>query len=163
MRDVLRWQFRLAWSLGAEVHFPALTDENCLWRPTPDAWTVHRDGNGVWREDWQVPEPDPAPPSTIGWLTWHLVWWWRDLRSRADGGRPVTRGQSPWPGGADAVRSALLDLHAGWDAAFDRWTDADLERPFAFPWPRPRPRWCLNSTRHAPWPSCTAGAGNRCR
>jgi hypothetical protein len=58
--DVLRWQFRMTWSLGAEVHFPALTDENCLWLPTPDAWTVRRDKTGVWRADWADQEPDPS-------------------------------------------------------------------------------------------------------
>lgn len=145
--DVLRWQFRTAWSLGADVHFPALTNENCLWLPAPEAWTVRRNRLGGWSADWADQEPDPAPPVTIAWLTWHLIWWWRDLLSRSSGDGPVNREQAPWPGSADAVRSALWNLHAEWEAHLDQLTDDALEQPFTFPWPRPRPfvytvAWC---------------------
>ena len=145
--DVLRWQFQMAWSLGADVHLPALTDESCLWLPAPGAWTVRRNSLGGWSADWADQEPDPAPPVTIAWLTWHLIWWWRDLLSRSSGDGPINRDQAPWPGSAEAVRSALWNLHAEWQAHLDQLTDETLEQPFTFPWPRPRPflytvAWC---------------------
>jgi hypothetical protein len=145
--DVLRWQLTMTWSLGALVHFPALTDDNCLWLPAPGAWTVRPDAAGIWRADWAEPEPDPAPPTTIGWVTWHLIWWWRELLSRASGHGPVGRDRVPWPGSADGVRSAVNELHDAWSDGLDRLTDDELDRPFAFPWPEPRPfiyavAWC---------------------
>jgi hypothetical protein len=48
---VLRWQFRVAWSLAVDVQLPRLTDDMCTWSPDPQSWTVHRDGTGWWRAD----------------------------------------------------------------------------------------------------------------
>src|SRR5215472_3006027 len=71
----LTWQFELAWKL-AQHHLPKLTDEACLWEPAPGSWTVRKSVDGQWRPDWSDAEPDPAPPVTIAWLTWQMIWWW---------------------------------------------------------------------------------------
>lgn len=73
--QTIRWQFDLTWRL-ADVHLPLLTDAACLWEPAPGSWTVRQSTDGKWRADWAESEPNPAPPATIGWLTWHVVWWW---------------------------------------------------------------------------------------
>ena len=39
---------------------------------------------GVWRPDWAEAEPDPIPVPTIGWLTWHIDWWWSVAIDHAD-------------------------------------------------------------------------------
>ncbi len=75
--DTLRWQFRLTWQL-AQYHLPQLTDDACLWEPAPGSWTVRQAG-GVWQPDWADAEPDPVLPVTIGWLAWHIIWWWSGL------------------------------------------------------------------------------------
>ncbi|GAA2811591.1 hypothetical protein FHR33_001093 [Nonomuraea dietziae] len=31
---------------------------------------------GTWVPDWTETEPDPVPVPTIGWLSWHIGWWW---------------------------------------------------------------------------------------
>ncbi|HSC18851.1 MAG TPA: hypothetical protein VLC74_08050 [Rhizomicrobium sp.] len=76
--DILRWQFDLAWRLE-EHHLPHVTDAACLRQPAPNSWNVRENTDGAWRPDWADAEPDPAPPVTIGWLTWHLIWWWSSL------------------------------------------------------------------------------------
>ena len=39
MRDLLRWQFDLTWSLF-EYHLDRLTPADFLWEPTDNVWTV---------------------------------------------------------------------------------------------------------------------------
>lgn len=135
---LLRWQMEWAWSL-AEYHLTAVTDELCLWEPGPQAWTVRRGDDGSWRPDWVVPEPEPAPTVTVGWVTWHLGWWWSAALDHAEGRTPPPREDVHWPGSAAATVDWLSRIHDGWAALLDRSTDADLDRDVGFPWPEPRP------------------------
>jgi DinB superfamily len=50
-----------------------LTDDEFCWRPVPDCWTVYRKESGRWRYSYAVPEPDPAPVTTIGWQVVHVA------------------------------------------------------------------------------------------
>lgn len=136
--ETLRWQFGLTWRL-AEVHLPHLTDEICLWAPAPGAWTVRKSSDGFWRPDWSETEPEPPPTVTIGWLTWHLIWWWGGLLRAMRGDGPVAREAVTWPGSGAAAVAALKQLHAGWSAVLGELRPSDLERPIAYPWPEPRP------------------------
>lgn len=136
--ETLRWQFGLTWRL-AEVHLPALTDEACFWEPAPGAWTVRQSADGGWRPDWEVPEPDPAPPVTIGWLTWHLIWWWSALLAAIRNEPTIPRDEVLWPGSASAAVGRLRRLAAEWTELLSAFDEGDLERPLAYPWPEPRP------------------------
>ena len=137
--QTLQWQFRLTWKLAAEYHFPALTDEACLWEPAPGSWTVRQSKDGNWRPDWAEPEPDPAPPVTIGWVTWHLIWWWSGLLAAVRNETPAAHHEVAWPGSAVAVVRRLENLSTEWAGALTRLEDVDLERPLAYPWSEPRP------------------------
>lgn len=136
--ETLRWQFRLTWRL-AEVHLPALSDEACLWEPAPGSWTVRCSADGNWRPDWADKEPDPAPPATIGWLTWHLIWWWSELIAVIEGGPRTERSQLFWPGSAAMTVRRLKALSAAWAAILAKLDEADISRTLAHPWPEPRP------------------------
>jgi len=96
---LLRWQLYLCWSL-AEYHLSALTDELCRWEPAPGSWTVRRGADGQWRPDWVEPEPDPAPGVTVGWISWHIGWWWSATLDHAAGRTPQPRENVFWPGSA---------------------------------------------------------------
>lgn len=135
---VLRWQLQWAWSL-AEYHLGALTDELCRWEPAPDSWTVRRGADGRWRPDWAEPEPEPVPGVTIGWVIWHLGWWWSAALDHAEGRTPPPREDVHWPGDAAAAVTWLRDLHSGWSGFLDSRAESDLDAPFSFPWPQPRP------------------------
>lgn len=136
--DALRWQFELTWRL-AQHHLPKLTDEACLWEPAPGSWSVRPAADGRWRPDWSEGEPDPAPPTTIGWLTWHLIWWWSSVLAAARDEAIPPREQVTWPGSAAAAVSRLQDLSAQWSALLGRLEARDLERPLAYPWAEKRP------------------------
>lgn len=136
--DTVRWQFRVGWSLAADLHLPRLTDELCLWMPHPTAATV-RELDGVWIADWNEPEPAQAWHSSVGWLTWHLQWWLTSALAEARQESVPEREAILWPGGADGVRTELGRLAHEWQDVLvdaDGW---DLERLTRFPWPHPRP------------------------
>lgn len=133
--DILQWQLGLAWSL-AELRLDGLTDAACLWEPAPGAWTVRAGNDGIWRADWVEPEPEPPLTTTIGWLTWHLTWWWTTVLAHAAGEPVPAREDVTWPGGAAATTAELRGLHERWARLLDT---ADLDAPVGWPWPEPRP------------------------
>lgn len=130
--DLLRWQFDMTWAL-LDLHLRALATEDYLWEPAPLVWTVRPGPDGAWMPDWSDVEPDPIPVPTIAWLTWHIGWWWSVTLDHAEG-RPVReRVDIHWPG-ADQVVEWLSGLRDRWRRVLDAYTDADLDRPAAFPW-----------------------------
>jgi hypothetical protein len=137
---MLRWQFDLTWRL-ASYHIPALTDEACLWEPALGSWTVRRGADGLWRPDWSDKEPDPAPPVTIGWLTWHVMWWWSGAQLALRGDAPLAHEDVFWPGSALGVKQALGALASDWSEVLSQLTESDLEKLLAYPWKEPRALW----------------------
>ena len=49
-----------------------LEDTEFFWKPVPDAWSIHEDVSGHWTYNYEVPDPDPAPMTTIAWQVVHL-------------------------------------------------------------------------------------------
>lgn len=132
-RELLCWQFDLAWSL-TELHLAALGRDDFLWEPAARCWTVRPLPDGTWVPDWEVPEPDPVPVPTIGWISWHIGWWWSVATDHAQGRPPRDRTAFTWPGDGDVAIRWLRDLRSDWIAVLDGLTDADLDAPAAFPW-----------------------------
>jgi DinB family protein len=131
--DVLQWQFDLTWSL-MELHLDELKPADFLWEPAANCWTVRRGDDGVWMPDWAEPEPEPVPVPTIGWLTWHIGWWWSVAADHAQRRTPRAREEITWPGDGPATVDWLRALRAEWLAVLDRLTDADLDAMAPFPW-----------------------------
>ena len=133
-RDLLRWQFDLTWSL-LDLHLQLLTPEDFTWEPGPLSWTVRRGADGRWVPDWADTEPDPQPVPTIGWVSWHLGWWWSVTLDHAQGREPRERTAVAWPGPGEPTTGWLRDLRTEWISVLDRLTDAELGAPAPFPWP----------------------------
>jgi hypothetical protein len=137
--QTLRWQFELTWKLASQYHLPFLTDDVCLWEPASNSWTVRRLPNGRWRPDWVEPEPDPPPTTSIGWLTWLLIWWWSGLLAVVRKEMPVSRDEMDWPGSAGAAVQRLESLALDWEKFLSELDEGDLDMPVAYPWQEPRP------------------------
>jgi hypothetical protein len=133
MIGALRRQFDLVWAL-ADLHLAALTEDDFLWQPTALVWTVRPDSSGVWRPDWADTEPDPVPVPTIGWLTWHIEWWWSTTIAHVRDQPPPDRTDVTWPGDGAAAVVRIRALAADWHTLLARLTDVDLARPSSFPW-----------------------------
>ncbi|MFC5744601.1 DinB family protein [Actinomadura rugatobispora] len=134
--DLLLKQVDIAWALF-EYHLEGIDDDLCLWEPAPHCWTVRQDERGRWVADWQVPEPDPVPALTIGWLTWHIGFWWTTTLGHCFGTGAPEREEITWPGTAAGAADWLRDLKADWQKQLAGLTDADLdstERTATLPW-----------------------------
>ena len=126
----------MVWSLF-EYHLPAIDDDACRFEPTPDSWTVRQDAAGRWVADWQVPEPEPAPATSIGWLTWHIGYWWTTALGHCFRDGAPDREDITWPGDAASAADWLRGLKDDWRTALQALTDADLdstERTGTLPW-----------------------------
>ncbi|WP_028932672.1 DinB family protein [Pseudonocardia spinosispora] len=130
--ELIRWQFDLTWSL-VELHLDALKPGDLLWEPAALCWTV-RPADGRWVPDWSDTEPDPIPVPTIGWITWHMGWWWSVTLDHLQGREPRERTDVEWPGGRDSVVEWLRDLRREWLAVLARLTDDELDGAAPFPW-----------------------------
>ncbi|WP_029117816.1 DinB family protein [Mycobacterium sp. URHB0044] len=132
--DAVVDQFDLIWAL-ADLHLTALTEDDFLWEPAEVSWSVRPDAMGVWRPDWSDAEPDPIPVPTIGWLSWHIDWWWSTALDHLDGRPPRAREDVVWPGTGEQAVARLHELAAQWRRALTGLIADDLQRPSSFPWP----------------------------
>lgn len=139
LRDALLRQFDTAWALTT-YHLDGLSHEECLWRPTGTGPHVHRDAAGDWRADWPEHEDYEAGAPSIGWITWHMIFWWTTTLEHAFGSGDIERTVIAWPGDPSAVRSRLEFLRAAWVAALAELDDRDLAGSERTRWPfRDRP------------------------
>jgi len=79
-RKILQEQFHHSCSHLDKV-LAGIRDEEFFWEPVAYCWTVHdrserraahADGAGGWVIDYEIPEPSPAPVTTIAWRTVHI-------------------------------------------------------------------------------------------
>jgi hypothetical protein len=88
----------------------------------------------MWVPDWAESEPDPIPVPSIGWVTWHIGWWWSVAIHHAQRRVPRDRTEIFWPGDGQVTIDWLGGLRVEWLAVLDRLTDADLDTTAALPW-----------------------------
>jgi len=131
---LLRHQFDLTWGLF-EYHLDRLTPDDFLWEPAPVSWTVRPAADGTWLPDWADTEPDPVPVPTVGWLTWHIGWWWSVALDHIQGRPPRDRTDLTWPGDGPAAVTWLRSLRASWLTALDDLDPTHLAATAPFPWP----------------------------
>jgi hypothetical protein len=98
---------------------------------------VRPDAAGNWLPDCANTEPDPVPVPTIGWVSWHIGWWWSTAIDHAQGRTLRERTDITWPGNGPATVAWLQDLRTQWLAVLDKLTDADLDAASMLPWQPP--------------------------
>jgi hypothetical protein len=118
-----------------------LADAEYSWEPAPAGWTVRPSADNVWRADWQEPEPEPPPLTTIAWRVWHIAVDCLDSYSSrvfdASGtGLTETAWVATWAEAEDLLNRAWTTFRTGVAA----WSDDDLLT-------RLGPRFPMNSER----------------
>ncbi|MFD7233728.1 DinB family protein [Streptomyces syringium] len=125
---------------GADTKVGPMTDEEYLWEPVPDCWSVRRRvdgpgsratvlvGTGEWgRDAASYPHPWPPPFTTIAWRLSHLS---EMLTLRADhtaGGHVLTRDDYLVSGDAAGAVAAFDAGAAAWHKALLSVDDAALD------------------------------------
>jgi hypothetical protein len=125
------------WTHQLRPRLDGLTDEEYRWEPVAGAWNVRprgssggakiAAGSGDWVIDFEFPQPEPAPVTTIAWRVGHLVVGVFGMRVASHFGGPAMDYQShDYPGDA---KTALRQLDDNYQAWLDGVRKADLSEP----------------------------------
>jgi hypothetical protein len=144
MTDV-DWNFQLAeqldshWREHLRLRLDGMTDAEYRWEPVPGAWNVRRRGTGTapnqagrgeFTMDFAMPEPTPAPVTTIAWRIGHIVVGVLGMRVASHfGGPPVDYGSHTYPGDAATALAQLDAAYALWIAGVRGLGTDGLARP----------------------------------
>jgi hypothetical protein len=127
------------WEYHVRPRLEGLTDEEYLWEPVPGAWSIRprreaqsamAAGGGDYVADFEFPEPQPAPVTTIAWRLGHVIVGVFGMRNASHfGGPPMDYATADW---APDAATALAQL----DEGYDRWVagvrslgEQGLQRP----------------------------------
>lgn len=126
----IRWNEELAdqldwhWRNQLRARLSGLTDDEYFWEPVDNTWNVRRRGTstapmqggaGEWTIDFAVPEPSPAPVTTIAWRLAHVVVGVLGARNAGHfGGPPVDYESFEYAGTADEALAQLDEQYAAW-------------------------------------------------
>ena len=142
MTDI--WSKRLAdqlefyWQFHLWPRLAGLTDQEYLWEPVADCWSLRPRGDGRWRMDGVNPATETGPFTTIAWRMTHLSIEVFESRYRAffagdgpdqwsPGHRMLEAGESP--GTASAALALLESAYTRWRAAIAGLTSEQLAAP----------------------------------
>jgi hypothetical protein len=113
----LREQWEFHWDHQLRSRLAGLTDDEYSWSPVADAWSVRPRGTstapvqvgaGDFAIDYAVPQPDPAPFTTIAWRLGHVIVGVLAMRNAAHFGAPPAS-YDTWEYAGDA-KTALDQL-----------------------------------------------------
>ena len=137
--DQLTWH----WDNQFRPRLVGLTDDEYLWEPVDGCWNLRpRDeaktrmsaGSGDWVLDFDMPEPVPAPVTTIAWRIGHILVGIFAMRNATHfGGAPTDYNSYDYPEHADAALAQLDELEAAWVAGVRSLSEKDLMGPSGEP------------------------------
>ncbi|SCK34196.1 DinB superfamily protein [Streptomyces sp. WMMB 714] len=136
---LLREQIDWHWSNHLRPRLDGLTDDEYTWEPAPGCWSVRprgtgtapvQAGSGAMTIDFAVPEPDPAPLTTIAWRLGHVIVGVLAVRNAAHFGRAPADYQSfDYAATADEALAQLDAEYAAWRAGAESLGESGLMRP----------------------------------
>jgi hypothetical protein len=137
--ETLLEQLTWHWEHQARPGLDGLTDDEYLWEPVPGCWSIRpraeattpmAAGGGDLVADFAVPQPDPAPVTTIAWRLGHVIVGIFGARTAGHfGGPPMDYLTVEWPATAKAALAMLDETYAGWVAGARTLDDEALARP----------------------------------
>ena len=138
--DLLAQQLEGAYS-SVRGRVEELSDDEFFWEPAPGCWTVRRTPTGRWAADYEEPDPDPAPLTTIAWRLVHLAECKLMYHEYAFGSATLTWDDLDSP---NSAASAVAALEYGQGLLVEDLrglTDEDLEVPRFTNWGEEWPTW----------------------
>lgn len=125
----LRDQLSFHWEHQLRDRLAGLTDEEYLWEPAPGCWSLRPGPDGAMTIDFALPEPDPAPLTTIAWRLAHVVVGVLATRNASHFGRePVDYATFPYAATAGEALAQLDAEYAAWQAGVESLGEEDLTR-----------------------------------
>ncbi|MBV8934136.1 MAG: DinB family protein [Kutzneria sp.] len=127
------------WRNQLRPRLDGLTDEEYLWEPVDGAWSIRprgtattpmAGGSGEFTIDFALPEPDPAPITTIAWRLGHIIVGVLGARvANHFGGTPVDYFTHDYAGDAATALTQLDHFYAAWMAGVRGLDEEGLSRP----------------------------------
>jgi hypothetical protein len=112
------------WDQHVRARLDGLSDQEYFWEPVPGCWGIRPRGEAVTKMamgagdhvvDFDLPEPDPAPVTTIGWRLAHVIVGIFGMRNASHfGGPPIAYATAEWAPNASAALAQLDDGYARW-------------------------------------------------
>ncbi len=137
--DLLLDQLVWHWDNHLRSRLAGLTDGEYFWEPVPGCWSVRprgegtapiRVGGGDWTIDFAVPEPVPAPVTTIAWRLGHVIAGVFGARNHSHfGGPPADYATWSYAGRAAEALDQLQAGYDGWVAGVRTLGEEGLLRP----------------------------------
>ena len=132
VRTALQQQLQIEWKFATDLILGQIDENTALWSPGESpSYTVHPTSEG-WAGDWPDEENDPPMAATIGWILWHIGWWWSDSLSLVKGLGRVAPQEYTWSGGTDEIAG----LKGRWDQVL---ATEDFDQPIQWAMPEPQP------------------------
>ncbi|WP_410656522.1 DinB family protein [Amycolatopsis sp. lyj-112] len=126
LSEQLDWHWKEQLRPGLDT----LTDDEYLWEPAEDCWTIRADENGGLMIDWEYPAPSPPPVTTIAWRLNHIIIGVLAMRNASHFDGPATDYLTfPYTASAKEALKQLDDAYARWRDGVRTLTAEDLERP----------------------------------
>lgn len=113
-----------------------LTDEEYFWEPAKNCWNLRRrnevttlsfQGTGEWVVEYNVPEPEPPPVTTIAWRLCHLIDNYVQRHDYTFGTKSLPPDAVNFPGSAAVALTKLDETMAAWRTGLAELTDDQLE------------------------------------
>jgi hypothetical protein len=137
--DQLVEQVDWHWREQLRGRLDGLTDDEYRWEPVPGAWNVRPRGTssapmavggGEFTIDFALPEPTPAPVTTIAWRLGHVLVGVLGARVASHfGGQPVSYESYDYPGTAAGALARLDRLYGRWTEGVRSLGEEGLARP----------------------------------
>lgn len=119
--DQLRWH----WDNQLRPKLDGISDEEYVWEPVSGCWNLRRKdestapivaGAGELGLEFAMPQPDPAPVTTIAWRLGHLILVFGQRNASHFGGPPMDYVTVDWPASASGAIQMLDEAYARWTA-----------------------------------------------
>ncbi|MGI8694470.1 MAG: DinB family protein [Geodermatophilaceae bacterium] len=135
LHEQLEWH----WQYHVLPRLDGLTDEEYFWEPVAGCWNVRpRDettastaaGAGEFTIDFELPEPEPPPVTTIAWRIAHIIVGVFGQRSASHFGGPgMDYASFPYAGTAAEALAQLDEGYRRWSEGVRSLGEEGLSRP----------------------------------
>ena len=132
-------QLRFHWDIAARPRLEGLTDAEYFWEPVDGCWSVRTRGEsttpiqagaGEYVIEFEIPEPEPAPVTTIAWRLAHLIVGVFGSRNHSHfGGPPCDYRGFEYAGTAAGALAQLDEVYQHWITAVAALDAEALARP----------------------------------
>lgn len=118
-----------------------LTDDEYFWEPVAGCWNVYEDRPGHWTYHYEIPEPAPAPLTSIGWQIVHVAACRVMYHEWAFGAARLTFPDLVIPHTAAGAAEMLEEGERLLRDDLERLTEGQLDEPVKTTWGELWPAW----------------------